>query len=87
MNPRDRKLRLKKSTLRQLGPEHSTHAVGGGPPVIGPDDSDKGDCTCTCVTCNYTACDSCPPTHCLDDSCQVCPYSNPGFTVCVDLCA
>ena len=86
MNPKDRKLRLRKTTLRHVGPDGAIRAVGGGPPVIVPGESDDG-CTCTCDTCDFTLCDSCPFTNCLDDSCRYCPYSQQGFTVCYDLCA
>src|SRR5262245_59356153 len=89
MNPRNRRLRLKKSTVRELDPEHATHAAGGGPPVIKPGDSNEPGCTNTCLSCHFTQCDTCPITYCFNDSCNLsdCQFSNGGFTVCLDLCA
>lgn len=87
MNPNHRRLRLKRSTVRELDSDYAKRAAGGGPPVIKPGDSNEPGCTNTCASCHFTECDTCPFTFCFDDSCLPECFSNAGWTTCQDLCA
>ena len=85
MNPSERKLRLRRITLRSLAPPDSRVARGGAhPPVIsgtceqseGCGGTDAG-CSGTCPDmsvcgCSYenTVCDSCPWTDCTICGCS-----------------
>lgn len=66
MNPRDRKLRLRKTTLRSLNEELASNVRGGLSFIICPrletgQDSVYGTCSCTCDSCN--TCWTCPGQH------------------------
>lgn len=73
MNPGDRRLRLRKTTLRSLHEELASNIRGGGSLIICPKLETGGDtaqtctCTCTCLSCNLTCGDAtcnCPSYGC-----------------------
>jgi hypothetical protein len=81
MNPRDRKLWLKKSTLRSLDPNASGHAWGGGGPKIKPETQQQdcgGSVGCT-AECNDTAgcyTGTCTCVSICPDACATANYTN-----------
>jgi hypothetical protein len=91
MNPGNRKLRLKKSTVRNLNPEDSSRARGG---LVKPVPKDTGGggsggffCTLGCTgTCT---CDDACATRAFTN-CEYCNTLNSCITVCMscnDICA
>ena len=88
MNPQSRKLRLHKSTVRNLTPDHAAHAQGGvylqPKPSVGDCDVEvtAGCVTARCITgpkntCELSGCDLMPTgCECDDESIYVCESRN-----------
>ena len=82
MNPRDRKLRLQKTTLRGLNVELASNIRGAGSFIICPKLETGETCDGGCGTATCDTCDTCSPSNCGD----TCHWGCPTFSYLPRVC-